>query len=135
MNQRDYAVLDQLAAIWNGLLSSLDSVPEDSIAVTAYVGGTILVLWCWYSIAKRLPKLIGGVTWIVLFAILATPTISEGVNAGVAPAIFGLIFGVLTKEQPLIWSNLSLILFVTGLGLLIGYSWSKYSESRDTTSI
>lgn len=128
-------VLEQLAGIWSGLLSVLDSVPEDSIAITAYVGGTLIVLWCWYSIAKRLPRLIGGVTWIILFAVLATPTISEGVNAGIAPAIFGVIFGVLTKEQPLIWANLSLILFVTGLGLLIGYLWSNYSANKDTSSV
>lgn len=128
-------VLEQLAGIWSGLLSVLDSVPEDSIAITAYVGGTLIVLWCWYSIAKLLPRLIGGVTWIVLFAVLATPTISEGVNAGIAPAIFGVIFGVLTKEQPLIWANLSLILFVTGLGLLIGYLWSNYSANKDTSSV
>jgi hypothetical protein len=43
-----------------------------------------------------------------------TPTISEGPNSELAPAIFGFIFGVLTKEHALIWSNLSLILLSLG---------------------
>ncbi|WP_130802768.1 hypothetical protein [Acinetobacter ihumii] len=123
-------MLEQLGTIWNSLLSTLDSVPEDSIAVTVYVMGTIIVLWCWYAVAKRLPNLIGGITWIVLFAILATPTVSDGANAEIAPAIFGLLFGILTKEQPLVWANASLILLVTGVGLVIGYLWSKYRMNK-----
>ncbi|MFX2166423.1 hypothetical protein V6366_14795, partial [Acinetobacter baumannii] len=55
--------------------------------------------------------------------------------ASVAPAIFGLLFGVLTKDSPLIWSNLSLILFVIGLGLVIGYCWSKYITNKSMRSI
>ena len=123
-------MLDQLSAIWNGLLSSLDSVPEDSIAVTVYVVGTIIVLWWWYGVAKRLPHLLGGISWIVLFAILATPTVSDGANAEIAPAIFGVLFGVLTKEQTLIWANVSLILLVIGVGLIVGYLWSKYRMNK-----
>ena len=123
-------MLEQLSAIWSGLISSLDSVPEDSIAVTVYVIGTVIVLWCWYAVAKRLPNLIGGISWIVLFAILATPTVSDGANAEIAPAIFGLLFGILTKEQALVWSNASLILLVTGIGLVMGYLWSKYRINK-----
>ena len=101
----------------NSFLSLLDSIPEDSIAVTVYVLGSIIILWAWYAIAKRLPQPLGGITWIVGFAILLTPTVSGGTNASIAPAIFGLLFGVLTKETALVWSNASLILFVVGLGL------------------
>ncbi|EOE4641177.1 hypothetical protein ACKBW9_001658, partial [Acinetobacter baumannii] len=42
---------------------------------------------------------------------------------------------VLTKDSPLIWSNLSLILFVIGLGLVIGYCWSKYITNKSMRSI
>jgi predicted MFS family arabinose efflux permease len=37
---------------------------------------------------------------------------------------------VLTKESALIWSNLSLILFVMGVGLVIGFFWSKYVANK-----
>ncbi|MDM1311966.1 hypothetical protein HXZ79_12020 [Acinetobacter indicus] len=112
------------------LMTFLESIPENTIAVTVYLLGSLIILWCWYEIAKRLPHPLGGVSWIVVFAILLTPTISEGHNAGIAPATFGLLFGVLTKEMPLVWSNLSAILMVIGLGLVVGYFWSKYSPRK-----
>ncbi|OTG66305.1 hypothetical protein B9T25_10910 [Acinetobacter sp. ANC 4470] len=114
----------------NSFLSLLDSIPEDSIAITVYLLGSVIILWSWYAIAKRLPKPFGGITWIIGFAILLTPTVSEGNNASIAPAIFGLLFGVLTKENALVWSNASLILFVVGLGLVVGYLWSQYTTKK-----
>lgn len=119
------------SGIWTQFLSVLDSIPEDGIAITVYVLGTLIILWCWYAIAKRLPSPIGGMTWIVIFAILATPTISEGPNSAVAPAFFGLVFGVLTKNSPIIWSNFSLIAFVIGIGLCAGYFWSNYQTNKN----
>lgn len=121
---------DDQVGIWAQFLSMLDSIPEYSIAISVYILGTLIILWCWYAIAKRLPSPLGSITWIILFAILATPTISEGPNSAIAPATFGLIFGVLTKDSPLIWSNFSLITFVIGLGLVAGYFWSKYSVNQ-----
>lgn len=116
---------------WYSFLSLFDTIPEDTIAITVYIGGTIVALLCWYSIARRLPSPLGGITWIILFACLATPTVSEGDNAGLAPAFIGLIFGILTKEQPLIWSNLASILFVAGLGFFVGFCWSKYKSNQN----
>ena len=114
----------------NSFLALLDSIPEDSIAITVYLLGSVIMLWSWYAIAKRLPKPFGGITWIIGFAILLTPTVSEGNNASIAPAFFGLLFGILTKENALVWSNASLILFVVGLGLVVGYLWSQYTAKK-----
>lgn len=128
-------VREDQAGILNQLLSSLDAIPEEIIALTAYGIGAIIALWCWWRLMRRLPTTLGAISWLVVFAILVTPTVSEGSNASVAPAIFGLLFGVLTKDSPLIWSNLSLILFVIGLGLVIGYCWSKYITNKSMRSI
>lgn len=114
----------------NSFLALLDSIPEDGIAITVYLLGSVIMLWSWYAIAKRLPKPFGGITWMIGFAILLTPTVSEGNNASIAPAFFGLLFGVLTKENALVWSNASLILFVVGLGLVVGYLWSQYTAKK-----
>lgn len=114
----------------NSFFSLLDSIPEDSIAVTVYLLGSVIILWAWYVIAKRVPKPLGGMTWLIGFAILLTPTVSEGNNAAIAPAFFGLLFGLLTKEKALVWTNASLILFVIGLGLIIGALWSKYMANK-----
>ncbi|KAA8735678.1 hypothetical protein F4V57_02480 [Acinetobacter qingfengensis] len=123
-------MLDLIASWWNSFLSLFDAIPENAIAITVYVGGTIIALWAWYNIARRLPSPIGGITWIILFALLATPTVSEGSNAGLAPAFIGLIFGILTKENTLIIANLAAILFVAGIGFLIGFLWSKYQTTK-----
>ena len=116
------------------LLSSLNSIPEYSIAVAVYVLGSFIALWCWYGIAIRLPHVIGGVTWLMMFAILLTPTVSAGNNAAIAPAIFGLIFGVLTKDQILMWSNLSYICLTLGLGLVVGYLYQRYRQNKAQTT-
>jgi MFS superfamily sulfate permease-like transporter len=123
-------VLESIAAVWNAFLSLFDAIPEDAIAITVYVGGTLLALWAWHNLTRRLPSPLGGILWVMLFAILATPTISEGNNAGIAPAIIGLIFGVLTKEQHLILGNAAAILFVGGLSFLVGFCWSKYQAAK-----
>ena len=99
---------------------------EYLIAIMVYLGGSAIILWCWYAMVQRLPKPWGGITWLICFAILLTPTVSEGNNAALAPAIFGLIFGVLTKETALVWANLANILMVIGMGLIAGYFGYKY---------
>ena len=119
-------VLDQFSGVWNSLLSMLDSIPEDSIAVTVYGLGTLIILWCWTNIARRIPAPVGAISWIIVFAILVTPTVSEGPNASI---------GVLTKEYPLVWSNLAAILFVIALGLLIGYLWTRYTAPKKTSPL
>ncbi len=128
-------VREDQTGIMNQLFSFLDVIPEGVIALTAYGIGAIIALWCWWRLMRRLPTTFGAISWLIVFAILVTPTVSEGPNASVAPAIFGLLFGVLTKDSPLIWSNLSLILFVVGLGLVNGYCWSKYSTNKNMRSI
>lgn len=123
-------ILAGLQSWWYGFLSLFDAIPEDTIAITVYAGGTIVALCCWYSVAKRLPSPLGALTWIILFACLVTPTVSEGENAGLAPALIGMIFGILTKEQNLIWSNLSAILFVAAICFLVMFFWSRYQNQR-----
>ena len=95
-------MLETLTAIWSNILSVLDQFPEENVAIIVYVTGTLIALWCWYRLMSRLPNPVGGILWIIVFAILATPTISEGPNSALAPAVFGLIFGILTKKQKII---------------------------------
>ena len=123
-------MLETITSFWSHILSVLDQFPEECVAIIVYVTGAMIALWCWYRLMSRLPNPIGGILWIVVFAILVTPTISEGPNSALAPAVFGLIFGLVTQEQFLIWTNLSLILFVVGIGLLVGFCWSKYTEHK-----
>lgn len=40
----------------NGYVTVLDSIPEESIAIAVYLIGSIIALFCWYGVTKRLPK-------------------------------------------------------------------------------
>ncbi len=71
-------VREDQAGILNQLLSSLDAIPEEIIALTAYGVGAIIALWCWWRLMRRLPTTLGAISWLVVFAILVTPTVSEG---------------------------------------------------------
>lgn len=117
------------------LFSALDNIPEYNLAVAVYLGGSLIVLWLWYFIAKAVPRPFGGMSWILLFALLLSPTITEGTNAQIAPAIVGLLFGLLTDEKHLIWANLIPILFISALGFFLAYLWNKYQQYRQSTSI
>ena len=112
------------------LLVFLDSIPEEAIAITVYVLCSLIILWCWYTIATRLPRFLGGMSTILLFALILTPTVSDGHNAAIAPAIFGLAFGIFTKDSPLIWFNLALILFVIGICSIALFSWNKFLDKK-----
>lgn len=50
-------VREDQAGILNQLLSSLDAIPEEIIALTAYGVGAIIALWCWWRLMRRLPTL------------------------------------------------------------------------------
>ena len=62
----------------NGVVTVLDSIPESSIAITVYLGGALIALLCWYGLMKRVPKPFGAIGWLLVFAILLTPTVSAG---------------------------------------------------------
>lgn len=111
-------------------LALLDAIPEETIAITVYFLCSVIVLLCWYGIAKRLPTFIGRMSTIILFAFILTPTVSDGHNASIAPAILGLFFGIFTKDSPLIWFNLALILFVIGLCSVAVFTWNKLVEKK-----
>ena len=117
------------------LLSTLDNIPEYNIAIAVYLGGSLFVLWLWYFIAKSIPKPFGGMSWIFLFALLLSPTITEGANAQIAPALVGVLFGVLTDEKHLIWTNLIPIVFIAALGFFLAYLWNKFQQYRQPNSI
>lgn len=114
--------------MWTNFLNLFDGIPESTLAVVVYVGGTLLALYAWYGITRRIPSPFGGILWIFAFALLATPTISEGENAGIAPALIGVIFGALTGEKHLITNNIMLILLVMSIGFVVQFCWIKYKE-------
>lgn len=119
-------------SILNQLLSYLEIFPEGTVAIGTYVLGVLVILTAWYFMTKPYPK-ICAVSTLVLFAIMATPTVSEGTNAAIAPAICAVLFGTLTHDYQLVFINLASMLFVIGLGLLVGFCWIKFISNRVIT--
>lgn len=118
-------VLNTDTGILHEVLSYLDIFPEGSIAIGAYVGGVVFTLLAWYWITKPYPRFC-AISSLILFALIATPTVSEGSNAAIAPAICAVLFGTLTHDYGLALINLACMLFVVGLGLVVGYFWIKF---------
>jgi hypothetical protein len=99
----------------------MDSGSEYWFAVIVYLVGSVIALLLWRQVVRALPHPIGGISWLILFSILFSPTVTEGDNGRIAPAVFGLLFGVISEQKALMMSNLLPILLVLGLGLLVGF--------------
>lgn len=112
-------IADKIEPVWNWWTGLFADVPEYPLAVTVYVGGSLLVLWLWSIVARAMPRTIGEMSWVLLLSILATPTVTEGPNGQIAPAVVGLMFGVITKDVPLILHSALPMLFVFGIGCLV----------------
>lgn len=110
-------------------LSYFDGFPENSVAIAAYFLGVLLVLLAWYFITKPYPKFC-FISTLILFALIGTPAVSEGSNATIAPAICAVLFGTLTHDYPLVFINLSSMLFIISLGMVVGFCWIKFLSIR-----
>lgn len=99
----------------------MDSAAEYWLAVSVYLIGSGIALWLWRQVMRPLPHPFGGMGWMALFALLLAPTVTEGENGQIAPAVIGLLFGVISKDKELILSSLLPILLVLGLGFLVGF--------------
>lgn len=123
--------LNFLISIWSAFFSLFDGIPEYGFAVVFYLLGSIFMLWGWTSLSKPLPRTLRLSVGIFMFAVLLTPTVSEGTNAALAPAVFGMIFGLLTKEMHLVWVNIASIVFVMAICSLLIYCYSYYVNYRE----
>lgn len=117
--------LERVEPAWNWWASLFEGVPEYPLAVTVYVGGSILALLIWLRVVRLFPHPVGAMSWVVLFALLFAPTVTDGDNAQLAPAVIGLMFGVITKDQSLMLKSALPILFVIGLGFVLGFLYER----------
>ena len=117
--------LERVEPAWNWWASLFEGVPEYPLAVTVYIGGSVLALLIWLRVARLFPHPVGAMSWVMLFGLLFAPTVTEGDNAQLAPAVIGLMFGVITKDQSLMLKSALPILFVIGLGFVLGFLYER----------
>lgn len=96
------SIIGEIVIWWTQLVRG---VPPDKLPLYAYVGFSVVVLLLWILVVRILPKTLAGLSWIILFAILLTPTTSIGTTPDIAPASIAVVYGILGK---------TLLLFLMG---------------------
>lgn len=113
-------ILGEIVIWWSQMVKG---VPPADLPTYAYIGGVIVVLALWILVARMLPKPLGGMSWVVLFAVLLAPGTALGDPSLFAPASIGVVYAVMMKDTATAVSSLIPILVVLVLGLFIGFVW------------
>ena len=100
------SIIGEIVVWWAQLVKG---VPPESLPMTAYVGFSIIVLLLWILVVRALPKTLAGLSWIILFAVLLTPTTSLGTTPDIAPASIAVVYGILLKDPAIIFNGLFFI--------------------------
>lgn len=112
--------VDSLVKWWGEVVKD---IPAADLPLFTYVGGSAIVLFLWYLVARIIPRPIGGISWIVLCAILLTPGTSLGESGNIAPACIGVVYSVLISDYASALHNLLPIMAVIVAGLFLGFLW------------
>mgnify|MGYP001465759075 FL=1 len=68
-------ILGEIVIWWSQMVKN---VPPADLPMYAYLGGTVIVLLLWILVARVLPKPLGGMIWMVIFAVLLAPGTALG---------------------------------------------------------
>lgn len=121
-------ILGTIIVWWTKLVSG---IPSDKLPLIAYLGFSLLVLLLWILVVRILPKTLAGLSWIIAFAVLLTPTTSLGTSPGIAPASISVVYGILLKEPAIIFKGLLPIMVVITVGCILGFLWQIMRMSID----
>ena len=125
-------ILGEIAIWWGQMVKD---VPPADLPMYAYLGGAVLVLVLWILVARVLPKPLGGMSWMVLFAILLAPGTALGDPSELAPASISVVYAVMMKDYAGAVANMLPILVILVAGLFVGFVWqlirSAFASSLD----
>lgn len=113
-------ILGEIAIWWGQMVKD---VPAADLPMYAYLGGAITVLILWVLVARMLPRPLGGMTWMVLFAVLLAPGTALGDPSVVAPASISVVYAVMMKDFAGAIANMLPIMVVLVVGLFVGFVW------------
>ena len=108
-------------AIWWGQM--VKDVPPADLPMYAYLGGVVIVLVLWLLVARMLPKPLGGMSWMVLFAVLLAPGTALNDPSVLAPASINVVYAFMMKDFAGAIANMVPILVVLVAGLFVGFIW------------
>ncbi len=113
-------ILGEIVIWWSQLVKD---VPPADLPMYAYLGGSILVLLLWILVARMLPRPLGGMSWMVLFAVLLAPGTALSDPSVIAPASISVVYAIMMKDMAAAVTNALPILIVLVVGLFIGFVW------------
>lgn len=113
-------ILGEIVIWWSQMVKG---VPPADLPAYAYIGGGIVVLALWVLVARILPRPLGGISWVMLFAVLFAPGTALSDPSTIAPASISVIYAVMMKDMAAAASNTLPILVVLVVGLFIGFIW------------
>lgn len=130
--------LDKIGEVINSIVlwwgRQVAHIAPDKLPIYAYLGFSLLALVLWWFVARLLPKTLAGLSWIILFAILLTPTTSLGTSPQIAPASIGVIYGILLKDSAIIFNSLLPMLVVVTVGCVMGFLWQLLKFGLERTA-
>ena len=113
-------ILGEITIWWGQLVKD---VPAADLPMYAYLGGVIIVLILWVLVARVLPRPLGGMSWMILFAVLLAPATALGDPSVIAPASISVVYAIMMKDTAGAIANMLPILVVLVVGLFVGFVW------------
>ena len=113
-------ILGEIAIWWGQLVKD---VPPADLPMYAYLGGVVIVLVLWLLVARMLPRPLGGMSWMMLFAVLLAPGTALGDPSVIAPASIAVVYAIMMKDTAGAITNMLPILVVLVVGLFVGFVW------------
>lgn len=113
-------ILGEITIWWGQLVKD---VPAADLPTYAYLGGVIIVLILWVLVARVLPRPLGGMSWMILFAVLLAPGTALGDPSVIAPASISVVYAIMMKDTAGAIANMLPILVVLVVGLFVGFVW------------
>ena len=113
-------ILGEITIWWGQLVKD---VPPADLPMYAYLGGVIIVLILWLLVARILPRPLGGMSWMILFAVLLAPGTALGDPSVIAPASISVVYAIMMKDTAGAIANMLPILVVLVVGLFVGFVW------------
>ena len=113
-------ILGEIVIWWSQMVSG---VPADDLPMYAYLGFSIIVLLLWILIARIMPRPLGGMSWMILFAVLLAPGTALSDPSTIAPASISVVYAIMMKDTTGAVANALPVLVVLVAGLFVGFVW------------
>lgn len=113
-------LLGEIIIWWSQMVKG---VPPADLPMYAYLGGSTIVLLLWILVARMMPRPLGGMSWMVIFAVLLAPGTALGDPSQIAPASISVVYAIMMKDIAGAVANSLPILVVLVVGLFVGFVW------------